>query len=154
MQHRLQRRARMPCRKTSSLILILALRPTIPPSTWQQGEKEAPQAMLCHSRKRECNSMCARGRLLKSLTSLPYGSIKWEADYRKGSFLLDLLSRYRLPTTQGSVGWGNSDCGRGKYACSSQKPGERRGILLRAHAGKAKLTPQHDAQPAVGRCPL
>ena len=27
--------------------------------------------------------MCARGLLLKSLTSLPYCSIKWEADYRE-----------------------------------------------------------------------
>ena len=58
----------------------------------------------------------------------------------------------RLPATQGSVGWGNSDFGCGNRTCSSQKPGVRRGTLLRAHAGKAKLTPQHDAQPAVGRC--
>ena len=32
---------------------------------------------------RECNSVCARGLLLKSSTSLPYGPIKWEADYRE-----------------------------------------------------------------------
>ena len=57
----------------------------------------------------------------------------------------------RLPATQGSVGWGHSDFGCGNRTCSSQKSGVRRGTLLRAHVGKAKLTPQHDTQPEVGR---
>ena len=62
--------------------------------------------MLCHSRKRECNSMCARGLFQKYLTSLPYGSIKWEADYRESSRRLILQAASplpALPTAPGSL---------------------------------------------------
>ena len=39
------------------------------------------------------NSVCARGLLLKSLTSLLYSFNMWEADFRDTGFLLDLISR-------------------------------------------------------------
>ena len=82
-------------------------RPADPLRGWALGEK-ANLARNHHSRKWECNSVCARGLLLKSLSSLLYILSGEPIIEKVFSYWIYFLAR--LPTTSGPVGWGLCGC--------------------------------------------
>ena len=96
------------CAQRLTSVLRVAPRPSRPPWCVARGREDASQAALCHSRKWECNSVCARGLLLKSLSSLLYILSGEPIIEKVFSYWIYFLAR--LPTTSGPVGWGLCGC--------------------------------------------
>ena len=100
-------------------VLRVAPRPSRPPWCVARGREDASQAALGHSRKWECNSVCARGLLLKSLSSLLYILSGEPIIEKVFSYWIYFLAR--LPTTSGPVGWGLCGCDCRMYTCSRRR---------------------------------